>query len=231
MSILWSLLSMLPNFLGNLKDYLTLSPEKLSELCKGVKKCPYCSSDDVIQWGYYYRNVHTLDEKVRIMVKRMFCKKPECSHTFSLLPCFLLPYQHWSVCVLETVFESVTVDEVSVNRALMKLSIEENGIFVPGFDTLYRMWYKICSISVQAGDNVYSFVKQLEPDIDPFSNPDYQYLLDRKGSCVRWLKLGLQWVTSKMVTKLNSIKLGGSADSLSLLHYCTVYPDLSFDSS
>lgn len=49
-------------------------------------------------YGYYTRNVISLNFNGRIMIRRYLC--PKCGHTFSYLPAFCLPYYQYSLALI-----------------------------------------------------------------------------------------------------------------------------------
>jgi len=216
---------MLLNFLVSLKEYIVLSPEKMKTVCK-IVNCPICNGKEVIRNGHYTRNVRTLWEKISIRVQRLFCKS--CNRSFNLLPCFVLPFKHWSLEVLEEIYESVLLKNKSVTKALLEISLGGYP-YSPGFSTLYRMLQQLCYISKNGGDNIYTLGKELEPDYNPFSNSAYQdQLYQKKGSFTGKLqKLALQWITSKMLTTLRHMKNRYYFTPLSLLHFSSVFPTFS----
>lgn len=214
---------MLPNFLGGLKEYVSLSLKEIKERCKGIS-CPDCKGTEINHDGFYKRNVRTLQEKILIFIKRLYCKT--CSRHFSILPCFLMRYKRYSLEVLEGAYESTALKAASANKSLLEISVG-GSLVCPDFSTLYRMWQEVHEILEVDGDNIYGLAKELEPDFSPFSNPVYQQQLDRKRGRGERKKSALQWITAQMITKLTYMKLGSGFRPLSLLHFCSVFQTLS----
>ncbi|MEC5273647.1 DUF6431 domain-containing protein [Caldifermentibacillus hisashii] len=68
-------------------------------------KCPNCNcvaSGNLHRHGYYWRNVITEEEEVKIPICRIICLS--CKKTFFIIPDFLIPYFQHS---LETIFKRI----------------------------------------------------------------------------------------------------------------------------
>lgn len=69
---------------------------------------PHCNThNSFISWGYYDRAIYYIADNVLasnvIKIKRVRCKY--CLHTHALLPCFIIPYKHFSLdIILHSIF-------------------------------------------------------------------------------------------------------------------------------
>jgi hypothetical protein len=68
-------------------------------------------------YGYYTRNVITINFAGRIMIRRYLC--PKCGHTFSYLPSFCLPYYQYSLAIIWANLICQFFNIVSFLKALM----------------------------------------------------------------------------------------------------------------
>lgn len=59
-----------------------------------VRRCPICQHDSIIGHGRRRKQAHD-DQHDWIPIRRGLCH--DCGKTFTLLPCFSLPYTHYSL--------------------------------------------------------------------------------------------------------------------------------------
>jgi hypothetical protein len=59
-----------------------------------VRRCPICERDSIVGHGWRRKQAHD-EEHDWIPIRRGVCH--DCGKTFTLLPCFSLPYTHYSL--------------------------------------------------------------------------------------------------------------------------------------
>jgi hypothetical protein len=59
-----------------------------------VRRCPICERDSIVGHGWRRKQAHD-DQHDWIHIRRGLCH--DCGKTFTLLPCFSLPYTHYSL--------------------------------------------------------------------------------------------------------------------------------------
>jgi Domain of unknown function (DUF6431) len=59
-----------------------------------VRRCPICERDSIVGHGWRRKQAHD-EEHDWIQIRRGVCH--DCGKTFTLLPCFSLPYTHYSL--------------------------------------------------------------------------------------------------------------------------------------
>ncbi|WP_459907550.1 DUF6431 domain-containing protein [Desulfotomaculum defluvii] len=68
-------------------------------------------------YGYYIRNVISINFNERIMIRRYLC--PRCGHTFSYLPSFCLPYYQYTLALIWANLICQVFNIVSFLKSLM----------------------------------------------------------------------------------------------------------------
>lgn len=106
-----------------------------------IEECPYCQSDELINWGTYQRGIYYIINKQlkykRIVIQRVRCK--HCNKTHALLPEGIVPYKK---AILEVILHAIKNDEISENFNFSYETIENwkmiyRKIYFPYLKTMF----------------------------------------------------------------------------------------------
>ena len=100
-----------------------------------IRQCPECKNDSVIGHGRRPKQAHD-EQHDWIKVRRGLCKR--CPKTITFLPCFSLPYAHYSLLARSQSLKLHFVDGRSLDNAIPLLKDPDR---VPVGSTI-RQWFR-----------------------------------------------------------------------------------------
>ena len=89
-------------FFGSLQAYSPYDPQIEAQI---PRCCPLCGTG-LRGKGVYFRQVW-LPGVMRLGVRRVQCRRPDCGLTISLLPSFCVPFKRYSSAIIESCLDSV----------------------------------------------------------------------------------------------------------------------------
>lgn len=112
-------------------------------------KCPNCNCSEFNYYGYYIRNVVSINEEGNILEYKIKLKKIKCKNCgmiHAIIPNFLIPYRQYCLKTINKVLEDKIekefsnkdiIEKYNISRQLLKKWIDVFSCFKNKLSTLY----------------------------------------------------------------------------------------------